>query len=187
MFRKIMSDSDLFPLFRSYCSENRIEVCLSEGLEENSDDKLLILKVDAYYSSANGMHNPPASVDCLILVKCDTNDCYDVYIVELRDINSPNGFDKKNIVEKFTTTINDFLGKRFKTIFYDEDYCFHNFKCYFVTDPYGCSGMTQEEYDEHIHAKELKLGYFNSLKPFVFRDKIAMIEPILPNPMIAEC
>ena len=182
-----MSDANLLPIIRSYCSENNVEVCLSKGLEDTADDKLLILKIDAYYSSENGMHNPPASVDCLMLVKCDTNDCYDMYIIELRDINSPNGFDKKNIVEKFTTTINEFLSVKFKNIFYNDMYCFNSFKCYFVTDPYGCSGMTQEQYDEHIHAKGLKLDYFNSLKPFVFRDKLAMIEPKLPNPMIREC
>jgi len=184
MFDEIYRNKELHSIITSYCEENGIEVCLSEGLNDNFDDKLLILKMDAFYHSRK-MPNPPPSVDCLILVKCDSNECYDLHLVELRNINSPSGFNKENIKAKFETVINDFLQVRFKNIFLKENYC--NFNCYFVSDPYRCGNMTPEEYDEKIHTQELKLDYFNSIKPFKFKGKISFIKPILPNPMISEC
>lgn len=184
MFQKIQQNTELFSIITSYCDENNVEVCLSKELDENSDDKLLILKADAYYSSQN-MQNPPPAIDCIMLVKCDNCDGYDIHLVELRDIKSPNGFNKENIKSKFTTVVNDFLQNKFKDIFLNEKYC--NFNCYFVTNPYGCENMTQEEYDKQIHDKGLKLDYFNSIKPFRFQGKISLIQPRLPNPMISEC
>ena len=184
MFSKIQQNSELFSIITSYCDENNIEVCLSPELDENSDDKLLILKADDYYSSKN-MHNPPPAIDCIILVKCDNCNGYDIHLVELRDIKSPSGFDKENIKSKFKTVINDFLQNRFKDIFLNENYC--HFNCYFVSNPYKCQNLTQEEYDKKIRDEGLKLDYFNSIKPFKFQGKISLIQPILPNPMISEC
>lgn len=184
MFSKIQNDPALFSIISSYCDENNIEICLSEKLDENSDDKLLILKIDDFYSSKN-MPKPPPSVDCLILVKCDSSKCYDIYLVELKNIKSQGGFDRDNIVAKFKTTIDKFLNDEFKDIFLAEKYC--NFNCYFVTNPYGCKNISQEEYDRKIHDEGLKLDFFNSIKPFKFKDKYSLIQPKLPNPMIDEC
>jgi len=131
------------------------------------------------------MHNPPPSIDCIVLVKCDNDNCYNLFLVELKDINSSDGFNKKNIVSKFKTTIDAFLLNKFRDIFLEEKYC--NFNCYFVTNPYHCGGMTQEEYDRKIHNEGLKLDYFNSIKPFEFQGKVSFIQPILPNPMVSEC
>jgi len=184
MFKKIYQNPKLYSIISSYCEENNVEVCLSKDLDINSDDKLIILKPDEHYSSKN-MPKPPPSIDCLILVKCDNCKGYDIHLVELKDIKSQSGFDKENIISKFKTVINDFLQNEFKNIFLEENYC--NFNCWFVSNPYGCRNMSQEEYDKKIHDEELKLDYFNSIKPFKFKNKISLIKPILPNPMISEC
>ncbi len=184
MFKKIQQNTKLLSIIRSYCDENNIEVCLSPELDENSNDKLLILKADDYYSTKT-MHNPPPAIDCIILVKCDNCDGYDIYLVELRDIKSPRGFDKENIKSKFQTVVDDFLQNRFKDVFLNEKYC--HFNCYFVSNPYKCKNLTQEEYNKKIHDEGLKLDYFNSIKPFKFQGKISFIQPILPNPMVKEC
>jgi hypothetical protein len=184
MFKKIEQNIKLHSILTSYCAENGVEVSLSPELDDNSDEKLLILKADDYYSSQI-MHNPPPAIDCIILVKCDSCDGYDIYLVELKDIKSPSGFNKENIKSKFQTVIDDFLQNRFKDIFINEKYC--NFNCYFVTNPYRCKSLTQEEYSKKIRDEGLKLDYFNSIKPFRFQGKISFIQPILPNPMIKEC
>ena len=184
MFNKIYNNPNLASIISSYCDENDIEICLDESLESNSDDKLLILKIDDYYSSKK-IHNPPPAIDCLILVKCDSGECYDIYLVELKNIKSPKAFSKENIVEKFKTTINKFLNDEYTDIFLKENYC--DFNCYFVTNPYGCQNITQEEYDKKIHDEGLKLDFFNSIKPFKFQNKYSLIKPILPNPTINEC
>jgi len=184
MFRTIQTNTKLMSIISSYCNENGIEACLSAGLDEHSDDKLIILKPDEYYSTKN-MPKPPPAVDCIVLVKCDSNECYDIHLIELKNIKSQAGFDKKNIVQKFKTVIDEFLNNEFKDIFLNEKYC--NFNCYFVTNPYSCENMSQDEYDKKIHNEGLKLDYFNSIKPFKFKDKYSLIQPILPNPMISEC
>jgi len=184
MFKKIYNNPELYSIISAYCDENNIEVCLSKELDTNSDEKLIILKPDSFYNSKN-MHNPPPALDCIILVKCDECEGYDIHLVELRDIKSPSGFNKENIVSKFKTVINDFLQDKFGDIFLEENYC--NFNCWFVSNPYGCSNISQEEYNKKIHDEELKLDYFNSIKPFKFKNKISLIHPKLPNPMISEC
>ncbi len=184
MFSKIYNDEDLYPIISNYCNENNIEICLSESLQDNADDQLIILKVDEYYSSKK-MHNPPPAVDCIILVKCDKKPCYDLYLIELKSINSPSGFNKENIAQKFKTIIDDFLGNKFSHIFSNEEYC--NFNCYFVSDPYRCNNLNQDEYDKKIHSEGLKLDYFNSIKPFRFKNKVSFIQSKLPNPMISKC
>lgn len=47
--------------------------------------------------------------------------------------------------------------------------------------------MTQEDYDKLIKTKSLKLDYFNSIKPFKFKDKITFIKSKLPNPIVGDC
>lgn len=113
MFNKIQGNDVLYELITVYCSENSIEVCLSEDIEE---DRILIIKPDLYYNSSR-MHNPPPSIDCIIIIKCKDNLKYSMNLIELRDIKSPNGFDSKNIVEKFDTVINSFLQDIFSEIF----------------------------------------------------------------------
>ena len=184
MFNKIYNNSELFPIIVNYCEENNIEVSLSKNLEKNSDNKLLILEIDSYYHSKN-MKNPPPAIDCLILLKCDQCEGYDIYLVELKNIKSPKGFNVQNIIAKFQTVIDDFLQNRFKDIFYNENYC--NFKCCFISNPYGLKNISQEDYEKKIHAEELKLDYFNFIKPFKFKNKISWIKSILPNPTISEC
>jgi len=117
MFETILSNSDLFALCRATCEENEARIAFDDKLIE---DNYIVLKIDAYYSSSR-IHNPLPAIDCLIIVKCETNDCYDFYLVELRDIKSSKGFEIEKIKQKFATTINDFLNDKFKAIF--EAYC----------------------------------------------------------------
>lgn len=185
MFNKIYNNRTLFGIISSACSENGIEVSLCKELEYESDERLIILKTDAYYSTTV-MTNPPPSVDCLVLIKCKNNsNKYSLNLVELRNINSPKGFDKENIKKKFETVINDFLNDKFKDIFLNEEY--YDFNCYFVTNPYNLGGMSDDEYSKKIHSESLKLDFFSSLKPFRFKDKISYITPKLPDPILEDC
>lgn len=184
LFDNILRNEALLNINVIHCSENDIEVCLCPNI---NSDNVMILKIDDFYSTKNKMRNPPPSIDCLILIKCEKKDCYNIYLVELKDICSQNHFDIKNIEAKFKTTIDDFLGKRFESIFANEKYC--HFECFFITDPYKClrQEMSQEEYLEHIHAKGLKLDYFLSMEPLEYQGKISIINPMLPSPMISSC
>ena len=125
---------------------------------------------------------PPAA-DCLILVKCE-KDCYNLYLVELKNINSPKRFKISNIKDKFKTVIEDFMKNRFGDIFLNEEYC--SFKCYFATNPYNFQ-RTQSEFEKKIKLRGLKLESLLSMKPLRFKNKTAIINPVLPNPLIEDC
>ncbi len=189
MFREIYNNKELISIKMNYCNENNIEVCLSEELEE-SEDKLIILKIDEFYSTKN-MLTPPKSIDCLIILKCDSNSCYNFYLIELKDIKRSKGFSAKDIRDKFETTFEDFMQNRFKDIFLNEEYCINNLKCYFISDPYCYKkrdlNLTREEFLKKTHTKALNTKFLNSFKPFKFRDKTYTITNEMPNPTINEC
>lgn len=184
MLNKIQKHKVLSELITCHCCENDIEVLLSSTLEKASDSRVLILKPDLYYNSIK-MHNPPPALDCIIIIKCTKSNTYSINLIELRDINSSKGFNNENIVQKFKTVVYEFLQSTFSDIFLEETYC--QFNCYFVSNPYKKKGLTQNEYDDLIKAKSLKLDYFNSMKPLKFKDKIAIIKSVLPVPIIEDC
>lgn len=98
-------------------------------------------------------------------------------------------FDLNNIIKKFETTIYDFLSNRFSYIF--DKYCINSLYLYFVSDAYRIKksdpDITEEEYNKKMKIKGLKIESFLSIKPFGFKGKKAVINPLLPNPMINEC
>jgi len=175
MFETILLNSDLFGLCRETCEENNARVEFSKQLAE---DNYIVLKVDAYYNSLR-IHNPPPSIDCLILVKCDTNECYDFYLVELRDIKSSKGFEIENIQQKFATTIDDFLNDKFKDIL--DAYCINDFKLYFVLGE-----KYSEKYRKKMGSSQLKPFTLKKLS-YHFRNKIAVINPISSGYPVKKC
>ncbi|KPA16742.1 hypothetical protein MHK_003023 [Candidatus Magnetomorum sp. HK-1] len=185
MIDKIYNDLELSSLIRELCDENDICVEISDHI---SDKDYLVLKIDQYYSSKR-MHNPPPSVDCIIIVKCYKNNCYDIYLVELKNIKSTKGFKINNIIKKFQTTIDDFMAKQFSHIFLNKDYCVNNFKMYFVSDACRIKNkfpnITESQYRKKI--LNTKLDMLLTSKPLQFRNKVAPFDPVLPNPMVKPC
>jgi len=187
MFDAILDHPDLWSLCRSSCFENEIGIDLSEKLREDLEsgifEKIMILKIDAYYHPSK-MAKPKRSIDCLIIVKC-INTGYEFYLVELRNVVSPKGLKKAEINEKFMTTIEDFLKNRFQDIFMDKDYCLNKFELYCVTDAYRLKNLNEEQYKKRISVLEKELLLLQKI--FTFRDKKATIKLKLPNPLITEC
>ncbi len=181
LFEKILNNPSLFSILRSDCSENNMRVDFCEFLEENFHDKVLILKIDDHYHSRE-MHNPPKSIDCIVLVKCDDGS-YTMYLIELRDISSPSGFTPKEIKEKFNTSVDKFLKNDFSTVFQGEN--FKDIRAFFITGAYGY--ISQEKFDESSKTRGLKTEIFQSQSPYEFDGKYFMIEPKVPYPMIERC
>lgn len=118
MFDTIMRNPELFNIVCGSCSENNAHVEFDESLKENGeldDVKVLILKPDNFYNSSR-MHNPPPSPDCLILINCIDKEHYDLYLVELKDVEKLKRLTPENIVAKFATMVDDFFVK-FEDIF----------------------------------------------------------------------
>lgn len=177
MFDAILNNPELFGIRRETCEENDICIEFDSQLQESD---YIILKIDAYYHSKD-IHNPPPSIDCLIIVKCKENKGFDFYLVELRGTKNTQGFKVDNIRNKFKTTVEDFLKNKFASIFL-ADYRLNSLKVYFVSEI--LSRLDDETYRKKIERTRLK-----SLKDFKleFKNKVAFISPELPNPLINPC
>lgn len=190
MFEAIYADPDLFAITRQHCRENDVGAAVSEELlNEHGDllhDRVLVLKLDALYSSKN-MHNPPPAPDYLIIVKCG-DDSYEGYIIELRDTSQMGAVRSKQILPKFRTAVDDFLSTRYRHIFFnDDDIVFKSLKLYLVTDPLRLrsKGLSDAEYKSRIRGTVLDA--YASLAPVVVGRRAYLIEPMLPDPAVRPC
>lgn len=104
-------------------NEHRLKDCIRYEIEEIQPDdghKINVevdkrlthkdyvgIKVDDYY---NGLHinKTPKSVDFVVVVK-NSRASFTMYIIEFKDVSSQEGLKIRDIQDKFTTTINDFL------------------------------------------------------------------------------
>ena len=121
MIESIFETPDLFAIVRACCEENDVSISFCEELfvdNEVDDNRVAILKIDSYYNTKN-FAKPPPSIDCLIVIN-ESDDKYALYLIELKGIKKAANFDKKNIVTKFKTTIDDFLSKEFSNIFLND-------------------------------------------------------------------
>lgn len=172
------------------------EIQLDNGSKINVDvDERLThrdyvgVKVDDYYK---GLHiaKPPKSVDFVVVVK-NSRGSYTMYIIEFKDVDSPAGLKIRDIQDKFTTTIYDFLSDKFKDIFLNERYKYADIGLYLVSDAYGLTGKAEsyEKYkqiQEKIDKKDtLKVDKRLAEKTYKFRNRFLTIQyEIPPNPVI---
>ncbi len=148
----------------STCAENDLAATMDSRIPA---DSFVIIKVDSYYSSLKLCHTPP-SIDCLIVLKCADGQ-FVIYLVELKNIKSPSGFDHSNIYGKFKTTLEDFMSQRFQDIFFDPHQRIKDIHLYFVSNPYRLTHIS--------HKKEgTKMDKLLSHKPFKFRGIISDIK-----------
>jgi ABC-type metal ion transport system substrate-binding protein len=55
------------------------------------------------------MHNPPPSPDCLILVNCIDKELHNLYLIELKDVETLRRLNPDDIVDKFKTMTDVFF------------------------------------------------------------------------------
>ncbi len=177
MINKIKQHFFLQQFVDTECCENDVEATISKSISPND---YVILDIDEYYKSFR-MKKTPASVDCLILIKCSDGK-YKLLLVELKNLDTDKHIDKDNIKEKFKTTINDFLEKAYPSTFlFDSN--LKDFKLFLITNPYNWSK------NEKIEKKlvNTKLGFLTTMKPLKYNNFIRKIELELPNPIIQNC
>ena len=131
-------DTSLNRYFCDFCAERGISVKIDSDIKE---DDILIIRVDGYYNHL--VKNPDCSPDCLIIQRCDKN-IYNLYIIDLRNINSPDGFKIKEIKEKFITCLDDFMSNRFASLFHNLSFFYKNIFLLFITDPYDFKNYPSE-------------------------------------------
>lgn len=167
MISKIKKNKELLSYIEDTCCENGICVSFESSI---SKDDYVIIKVDKYYNSQN-LANTPASVDCLIIQKCETVDSYSLVLAELKNIRN-TGFEIKNMREKFETTLNNFISNKFSEHL---NLNYKSVKLYFVSK--------NEIYKRDV---SLKLDVLMGIR-FKFQNKNILIQPKMPNPTLKKC
>ena len=160
-----------------------------EVVERLTKAEYIGIKVDDYY---NGLHDaaPPKATDYVVVVD-NSCDSYNLYIIEMKNVASPKFLKTRDIQDKFTTTINDFLSERFKDIFLDDRYKYKDIQLYLVSDAYGLAGKAEsyekyKEFQEKLDKKDsLKVDRKLGEKLYKFRNRPLRIKyEFPPNPII---
>nr|VFK40471.1 MAG: hypothetical protein BECKTC1821E_GA0114239_100762 [Candidatus Kentron sp. TC] len=187
MFDEIINCPELSGLLRQTCEEN--DVCVTVCDELIGDDGLLrhdlinILKVDKYYSSSK-MHNPPASIDCLIIIKTGDRE-FGLTLVELKGVSDARGLIPRKIKPKFDTTVCEFLSGRFTDIFERSDFTISYFHLWLVTDPYKWLSMSEGEYRKKVKGTVLEMYLLGGRSlQYQFRGRVATIKHMLPGQQV---
>lgn len=163
--------------FCDECKENDVSIDIDASIDKKN---LLIIKVDKFY---NDYIDPqPKSPDCLIIQHCGENN-YSMYLIELRDIKGPGGFDTKEIEQKFITCLDDFMSQRYGNHFHDPQYNYNNIRLVFISDPYGFKQNPAKQDKMRGH----KFDLLNAIRIPKYFDKHLYIEPKIPNPIIKNC
>jgi hypothetical protein len=167
MIELIRNHNILQAFVREECCENDVSVTIDGELGK---EDVIILSVDSYYNSLN-LRRPPASVDCLIIVRCRAGD-YKLFIVELKNISSRSGYSSENLREKFVTTLDDFVSVRFPFI---GNANIRDVKLFFVS-----------KIGNYKRDGALMMDVLINMR-FSFRGKKLLINPRMPTPRFGPC
>lgn len=176
----------LAPYLKNTLDDSGIEVGIDQSLRP---EDFAAIKVDDYYAGLK-IGTPPKSVDFVVVVDCQC-DWFDMYILELKNVNGPDKLNVTDIQEKFSNTLSLFLGDSFSNIFMNDRFKYKKIKLYLVSDAYGEIGNFKNhseylKFREKVNKKDsLKVDISLSSKLYRFRGKILKIEyDIPPNPII---
>ncbi len=146
MIAEIKREKPLLPHLRESCEDSGVSVEIDEGL---SAEDYACIKVDDYYSALGLGRETPKSVDNIVAVDC-VNNSYALYILEFKGVKRAKHIRSKDIIQKFTTAIDNFLKIRFSHIFCSDRYKYKSIKAYEVDtvrreNPYKRSSLPQEK------------------------------------------
>jgi hypothetical protein len=168
------------------CQENNVSVEICDDLLVNSEldhARIKVLKVDQYYNTRR-FARPPKSIDCLIIVKCQSG-TYRLTLAELRDVSSTRGVKPKDILQKFTATFTQFMQEDFPEIFANDKYAVSSVQAWLVVDPFNASQLSDAEYKKKMRGTVLDV--IQSQKPFRVGNHAVLIKHMRPNPVLCTC
>jgi hypothetical protein len=166
MLELILSEPELSKIIKEKCEDAGMCIEMDSKIQKKD---YLVLKIDDYYNSLK--EKAPKSPDCLIIQKCDSGK-YSISIIELKGISASYSFNVENMIEKFETCLNDFMGKRFKRIFLRE---YKNIELYFVSNI-------------EIYKRDLGLRMEALIeKKFTFNGKKYLLRPQMSDYKIKKC
>jgi len=182
MLNTIKKENSLVTFFTDYLLENGYGVIINKNMPK---DSFLTINIDEYYHY-QGLPQIPAIADLLLVAnELANNNCYHIYIIEMKNIKSPKGFTVKNIYAKFETAIEDFMKKRYGYIFLNKSYKITKCKLFFISDAYKLKEKNYTEEEINSFIKLTKIEFLQNMCPFKFRDFTLLIDYKLPNPELS--
>lgn len=183
MISAIHANTDLSSLHKDYISENGMEVKIDDSFYNHAGelDKTNIanLAVDKYYNSL-GLADTPASIDNLVVVNRGP-DKYDLILIELKKVKKMATLDYDNIIRKYKTTIDDFMGIRFSNEFNDPKHKITNFSLWLICNRFNYMGKALSDDDYERKVRSTIVERLLLTKPFKFKGRIANIMPMLSD------
>lgn len=186
MINMIKRDVQLAPYLKQQIEDEGIEVAVDPAIQ---DDEIAIIKVDEYYAGLRSGLSPK-SIDFIAVVDCQCQS-YAMYLLELKNVNSPTRLNIPDIQEKFSNTISGFLSDAFSNFFLNDSFKYKSIQLYLISDAYNECGRfdSHEEYlrfRNRINGKDsLKTELSLGSKLYKFRGRILKIKyDIPPNPLI---
>ncbi len=168
LLNQLKQEATITDFFRPECEDEGICIEVDEDIDENS---ILIIKPDDYYNSLN-LDKTPASVDCLIIQYCESG-IYKIYLIELKNFKNARQIDNKNLIEKYRTTLFDFISDRYRHIFNEFE-----FKTYL----WLCAGKVTDD-----KIRNYSLDFLLSLDHIKFRGLWLGVYGFPPVPTIKSC
>ena len=153
----------------SFVSINKCFYCEGDNLK---NDIIVNIKVDDFYNGLKISPTPP-SADILVVVKGRSDDRFDIYVIELKDVRKMGSLNTKNIIDKFKTTIHDFISSRYDYIFLNKDFTICNLNLWVVCNRFSVSAndeISDEKHRERI--KDTAMGTLLLAKPIKFGHRL---------------
>jgi hypothetical protein len=181
MIAKIRARTELLPFFTDELLENGYGVIIEEDMPE---DSYLAIDIDEYYHR-NVKPTPEIADILLVAQQLSVKDRHHIFIVEMKNIDSPKYFKVKNIQGKFNTAIEDFMKTRYADIFLDNDINVVKFRLLFITDAYKLKRRGFSDAEIHSFLLDTKIAVLQSIPLFSYRGFNVGIEYEMPNPVLS--
>lgn len=174
----LKSDPIIQPFLKSTCDERGMAASISPTI---APEDIVIISPDRYYNSLR--QKRPKSPDCLIVVRCNSGE-FLVFVVELRDISSPKGFEPTAIRTKFLTCLTEFMQGVLGHHFNRQDIILKRPRLLFVSDPYGQRQNTEQNKSFN---QSTRMDALLAVPPLRFDRYLLAIEPHVYDPLIRPC
>ena len=118
MIQQISQERQLTKYTTHKIQDEGIEVSIDPLL---SPDDYIAIKVDDYYNGLHLAKTTPKAIDFLVAVDCSCQD-YVLYLLELKNVKTPQAYQTHAIYEKFKNTLDHFMSEEFSHIFFNDHY-----------------------------------------------------------------
>jgi hypothetical protein len=160
---------------------NGCGVVIENDMPDNSH---VAIDIDEYYHK-NVTPTPEIADLLLVAQRLSDKKQHHIYIIEMKNIDSPRYFKAQNIYDKFHTAIEDFMKNRYADVFLDDEINVTKFRLLFITDAYRLKKRGVPSHEVRSFLLGTKIEFLQNMPLFSYKNFNAAIEYELPNPLLS--